>query len=159
VDSPLAYHLTYGTYATRLHGDSRGTVDRSANNPGDPIIGSDPARWEFEQIRLRFPPVKLTLQQRQLIELVLPSVCERGGWQLHVGAAKEDHCHVLLTSDRDGEDVRKWLKRWVGEHLSIEWPLPPGATWWAECGSVKWIWNQAYFDNVYEYVKNQRATS
>jgi hypothetical protein len=28
---PLAYHITWGTYGTRLHGDERGTVDRSAN--------------------------------------------------------------------------------------------------------------------------------
>ena len=124
--SPLAYHITFGTYGTRLHGDSRGTVDRSANNPGDPIIGSDPDRWEFERSRLRFKPVELTPAQRQLIELVLPSVCERGGWQLHIGSAKKDHCHILLTSERDGEAVRKWIKRWLGEQLSPRVAIAPG---------------------------------
>jgi hypothetical protein len=38
---PLAYHITFGTYGTRLHGDERGTVDRAMNKPGDPIIGAD----------------------------------------------------------------------------------------------------------------------
>jgi hypothetical protein len=40
---PIAYHITFGTYGTRLHGDPRGTVDRSMNRPGDPIIGADRA--------------------------------------------------------------------------------------------------------------------
>jgi hypothetical protein len=29
---PLGYHITFGTYGTRLHRDPRGTVDRSVNN-------------------------------------------------------------------------------------------------------------------------------
>ncbi|MCH8164939.1 MAG: hypothetical protein IH889_04955 [Planctomycetes bacterium] len=31
-NGPLAYHITFGTYGTRLHGDPRGTVDRTLNN-------------------------------------------------------------------------------------------------------------------------------
>jgi REP element-mobilizing transposase RayT len=155
---PLAYHITFGTYGRRLHGDSRGTVDRSRNNHGDPIIGSDPSRWEREETLLRFEPVDLSVTQRQLIELVLPQICERGGWIYHVGAAKPDHIHVLLGAKRDGEAVRKWLKRWLGEHLSIEWPLASEATWWAECGSVKWVWEEQYFANIFDYITKQRIT-
>src|SRR5438876_2474643 len=36
---PLAYHITFGTYGMRLHGDARGTVDRRVNQPGDAIVG------------------------------------------------------------------------------------------------------------------------
>jgi hypothetical protein len=49
---PLAYHITFGTYGTRLHGDERGTVDRSMNHPGDPVIGAEPdwQRMEFNSV-------------------------------------------------------------------------------------------------------------
>jgi hypothetical protein len=30
----LAFHITWGTYGTRLRGDRRGTVDRSTTNTG-----------------------------------------------------------------------------------------------------------------------------
>src|SRR5438876_12296826 len=35
----LAYHITWGTYGTRLHGDPRKTVDRQHNAYGEPILG------------------------------------------------------------------------------------------------------------------------
>jgi hypothetical protein len=111
---PIAYHITFGTYGTRLHGDERGTVDRSLNKPGDPIIGADPGWWEREWERLRFDPVVLRPEQMIYAERVIPTLCARGGWKYHVGAGGPDHVHVLLTSEAEGDAVRKWLKRWLG---------------------------------------------
>ena len=37
MDIPLAYHITFGTYGTRLHGNERGSVDRAHNAPGEPF--------------------------------------------------------------------------------------------------------------------------
>src|SRR3954447_20734219 len=154
---PIAYHITFGTYGTRLHGDERGTVDRSMNKPGDPIIGADPAWWERERERLKFDPVVLRREQMVHAEGVIPTLCTRGGWEYHVGAGGPDHVHVLLTSEAEGDAVRKWLKRWLGEAMSSEWPRPEGATWWAEGGSVKWVWERDYFENIFNYLNRQRA--
>jgi REP element-mobilizing transposase RayT len=155
---PIAYHITFGTYGTRLHGDPRGTVDRSMNGPGEPIIGADRGWWELERGRLKYEPVILTAEQMGFVESVLPEICDRGGWQFHTGAGGPDHIHNLITADADGEAVRKWLKRWLGEALSSEWKRPDGATWWAEGGSVKWVWNDAYYARVFGYVDGQRAS-
>ncbi len=155
---PLAYHLTWGTYGTRLHGDQRGTVDRSANNYGDPIVGQD-GDWQREESSLlRFPPRVLTFDQRLFIEQVLPAICVRGRWTLIVAAAAPDHVHVVLCAEVDGKDIRKWLKRWVSDALSEHWALDPQQVWWAECGSVKWVWNQEYRRQVIGYVQRQRTT-
>src|SRR2546421_11369035 len=51
---PLAYHITWGTYGTRLHGDGRGTVDREHNEYGTPVLGPDPER---QRRRIRAPQV------------------------------------------------------------------------------------------------------
>ena len=155
---PLAYHITFGTYGTRLHGDPRGTVDRSMNHPGDPIIGADPAWWEMERKKLKYDPVILTHEQMRHAEFVMPEICLRGGWQFRTGAGGPDHVHALLTADADGDAVRKWLKRWLGEKLSERWEWPEGATWWAEGGSVRWVWNDPYYDAVFGYVDGQRAS-
>jgi REP element-mobilizing transposase RayT len=155
---PIAYHITFGTYGTRLHGDPRGTVDRSMNQPGDPIISADRGWWVYERERLKYEPVVLTPEQMRFVEGVLPDVCVRGGWEFHTGAGGPDHVHNVITADADGEAVRKWLTRWLGEALSSEWKRPEGATWWAEGGSVKWIWNDEYYGRVYGYVDGQRAS-
>src|SRR5208337_1876850 len=33
-----------------------------------------------------------------------------------------------------------------------------GATWWAECGSIRWITDEEYYSNAMQYVTRQRAT-
>src|SRR5687767_12007179 len=93
---PLAYHITFGTYGTRLHGDERGTIDRAMNQPGDPIIGAD-AGWRFlEENRLKFPARVFTREQMIIVESIIPEVCIRGRWELHACAAGPDHIHVVL---------------------------------------------------------------
>ncbi len=155
-DQPLAYHIKFGTYGSRLHGDARGTVDRSMNKLDDPIIGRDTDWEKIERSLLRFPPVVPTSQQRQFAESITPSICDRGGWQLHTCAVQHDHVHTLLTTTADAKTVRRLLKRWLGQALSERWPLPADATWWAEGGSIKWIWDEQYFENVFPYIENQR---
>jgi REP element-mobilizing transposase RayT len=154
---PLAYHITFGTYGTRLHGDDRGTVDRSLNNFGDPIIGGDQDWNRMERRMLRFEPRKLTVDQRLFVEQSLPQICARGGWQFIEVAAASDHVHNMIAANADGSAVRKWLKRWLGEALSARWLLQPREVWWAECGSVKWIWTEDYFERVEQYVGRQRT--
>ena len=31
--------------------------------------------------------------------------------------------------------------------------------WWSKGGSIKWIWDEKYFDNVYHYITHQRTTA
>ena len=193
---PLAYHITFGTYGTRLHGDPRGTVDRKANKPGDPIIGAEPDWERMERSTLRFPPVLFDAGSRSFIESVVPSLCDRGGWELHVCAAKPDHVHVLLTASRDAKPVRRWLKTWLSQALNEQLGSEPPAAgadrdhrsrlgeppavrvdrdhrsrlgdeddkdrsrpWWSKGGSIKWVWDGQYFDNVYNYIVRQRITA
>ena len=118
----LAYHITFSTYGTRLHGDERGTVDRTANRPGDAIVGRN-EHWErIERARLNFPPVVLTHAERVFIESVIPSICLRGQWRHHASAAREDHVHALLTASAEGKAVRRWLKAWLGQALNKQFP-------------------------------------
>ena len=31
-------------------------------------------------------------------------------------------------------------------------------SWWSKGGSIKWVWDEKYFDNVYDYIVRQRIT-
>jgi REP element-mobilizing transposase RayT len=155
---PLGYFLSWGTYGTRLHGDPRGTVDRTHNQRGDPVLGFDAERWEFEKGRLRFPPVVLSRHQQLFAEELIPSICERGRWTYHTCACAPDHVHVILASPFDPGTIRRLIKRWLGQELSERWTLPQGATWWAEDGSIRWLCDERYFENAIDYVSRQRTT-
>ena len=163
----LAFHLSWGTYGTRLHGGPRPTVDRKHNQYGDPVLGFDEHRWEREKSLMKFPPVTFTRPQMTTIESLLPEICQRGGWDHHVGACGPDHVHEILFSRNDPETIRRLFKRWLGQRLfdlfkgGTGCPQPgSGATWWAECGSIRWIFQEdgTYYQNAFDYVHRQRAT-
>ena len=73
-------------------------------------------------------------------------------------AVGPDHVHVVLSADVEGDAIRKWFKRWLGEGLTDRWGLREGETWWAEGGSVKWVWTEECYTRVCGYVADQRAT-
>ena len=157
----LAFHITWGTYGTRLHGDRRGTVDRTHNEYGQPVLKYDEHRWEREKSMMKFPPVVFSRSEMIIVESLLPQICQQGGWTHRVGAAGPDHVHEILTSRNDPETIRRLFKRWLGQTLSKRLrALPQGATWWAECGSIRWIFEEDgdYFDKATRYVERQRAT-
>ncbi|NLG42978.1 MAG: hypothetical protein GX547_07015 [Phycisphaerae bacterium] len=47
---PLAYHITFGTYGMRLHGDERETVHRRRNQFGEPFVERND-RWRTDDAR------------------------------------------------------------------------------------------------------------
>ena len=152
------WHITFGTYGTRLHGGELPTVDRDHNVPGTPVLGPDPSRESFESELLKYERIYLSDEQRRFVEGTVPTICERGGWTHIVSAAQPDHVHVLLGADpeRHGKQIRRWLKRWLGEALSERWER--AGPWWTEGGSTKATGDDEYFANVVKYITRQRAS-
>ncbi len=101
----------------------------------------------------------LSKEQCVFAEKEIPKICERGGWSYRVCSAAPDHVHLLcdVASAVHGEKVRRLVKRWLGQALSEKWPLPTGATWWAEEGSNIAIHDEAYLNNAFSYIARQRT--
>lgn len=156
---PLAFHITISTFGTRLHGDPRGTVDRDHNAFGEPVLPTNVARQARERSLQQFPAVILLLEQCRYLEEVGADIATRGGWTLHTIAAAADHLHALISADAEGAVVRRLWKRWLSQALSQRWSLAPGAKWWADGGSVKWIWDDAYLRIASEYIANQSTAA
>jgi REP element-mobilizing transposase RayT len=163
------WHITWGTYATRLHFGPAPTVTVDQNRVGDPFVTNDWPRYERILDRLKYSPVLLGDEQRQFIESTIPGICVRGGWRLRVCAAKPDHVHVLvdIVPAVHGEKVRRLLKRWLTEAMNEVW-MPgsgrpgslqdSGATWWAEQGSNRVVGDIDYLKSVTGYVQRQRIS-
>jgi REP element-mobilizing transposase RayT len=154
------WHITFGTYGTRLHGGERPTVDKQHHGLGESFVTVSPQREQFDRARLKFPSRLLTPAQSEFAENQLPAICERGGWGYRVCSAASDHMHLLcdVKPEIHGEKVRRLVKRWLGQALSEKWPLQEGATWWAEEGSNIAIHQESYLNNAFKYIAKQRTT-
>lgn len=165
------WHITFGTYATRLHDDPRPTVNRRHNKINTPFPPPEPDR----QQQPTDPPLLLTPAQRHHIEAIIPKLCERGGWTYRTCAApcepsepgrvgpahtpgNADHIHVLLDAPKSKQpkDIRKWLKRWLSQSLTKTYG-PPAKRWWAEGGSTKPVKDPQYLNNATNYINRQRT--
>ena len=153
------WHITWGTYGTRLHGGERPTVDRAHNQRGEPFMEYDPELEERKRRQMKSPPVHLTREQQAFMQTLIPDLCKHGGWDLRICAADHDHVHVLLDIDTriHGERARRLLKRWLTQAMNEKWPRPANGTWWAEEGSNRPVKDESYFNSAYRYIEKQRA--
>lgn len=157
------WHITFGTYGSRLHGDERPTVDRTHDIYGTPFLEPDPLWNAGERAVMSAPEVRFTREQMEFVETIIPELCVRGGWVHVASAAGPDHVHVLLNAEPAlrGKQVRAVLKRWLTLELDRRWSCVKRSdrmSWWCEGGSTKAVKGEGYFANAKRYVEEQRAT-
>jgi REP element-mobilizing transposase RayT len=157
--APLAYHITWTAYGTWLPGDPRGSVESGV--PG--VQPPDEGRLLTAQSRLTHPPVTFDEAQRALIEQVIKEHCRIRGWVVHALNARSNHVHVVVTADREPEEVMNQLKAWCSRRLSHAVGAAASAApkkavrrkkWFTEHGSTKWINDEAYLENAIRYVRD-----
>ena len=158
------WHITFGTYGKRMHGDEKPTVDRTNNRFGTAYLAADFERERIERGMMGAPEVQFSFEQRVFLEAEIPVICVRGGWRYIQCAAEVDHVHTLLGIDRaiHGKQARPWLKRWITEALDTRWRAvkrTDGMSWFCEGGSTLAVHDDEYFRNAYRYIKAQRATA
>src|SRR5262245_25015782 len=78
---PRTYFCTITCYGTWLHGDQRGSVDRSHNDWLTPPLAPDEERERREFARLKHVPVKLEYGQRVIVQATIEDVCRCRGWR------------------------------------------------------------------------------
>src|SRR4051812_37861467 len=100
-DIALAYLITFRTYGTWLHGDLRGSVDRTTNIYNTPRIAHRPARSDFERSLLKYEPVLLNAASRRSVELAIQETCEFRQWHLHAMNVRTNHGHCVVSSGLD----------------------------------------------------------
>lgn len=150
---PQAYFVSWGTYGARLHGSPQPHVDRDHNGYKHPFPPTDPRREQNARERMNNGAVRLTIEERKVVEDAIRDVCERYGWTIHAVAPQSDHTHVVLTAFRDGEELREALKACASRALNKHFRK---RRWWAEGGSTKYMWERSYFLNAKNYVERQR---
>jgi REP element-mobilizing transposase RayT len=151
----LAYFLTWTTYGTWLPGDDRGWIhsDKQGIQPPDPALEGMARGSMSEDAVILFTP------QRELIEQTIRSHCHKRHWELHAVNARTNHVHVVVTANRDIEEVMNQLKLWCSRKLSDQTGLTEPVAkkagrrhWFTEGGDKDEINDEQHLANAIHYV-------
>lgn len=155
--APLAYFLTWTTYGTWLHGDSRGSVDDEHHARGTDYLAPDRVLERRRGLKLSASPVLLDRRMRELVELAIRTHATLRDWSIHALNVRSNHVHVVLTANSHGpEQVMSQLKSWSTRHLRERCELDHAQRIWTKMGSTRWINDDASLLAVVDYVLNHQ---
>jgi REP element-mobilizing transposase RayT len=152
VSSPIGYLLTVRTFGTWLHGDERGSHNRSHRTYGTPALPSRPGLQAVERSRMRGQPRLLDARSRAVVERVASEVCEYRGWDLLAVHARTNHVHLVVAARCAPEDVVRSIKSWTTRRLVQAGQLPAATPLWSRHASTVYLWTQASRNRAVHYV-------
>ena len=154
-DEPIGFLFTWSTYGTWLPGDRRGWVEyRRGFQLPDPILELECAARMMEGACV------LTPHQRERVHQQVAETCGHRGWLLHGVNCRTNHVHVVLSSTAHPKVIREQFKAWCTRRLN-EQQAELGiheeqrrTRWWADRGSIRWIYREADLEAAINYVLN-----
>ncbi|MGH7243498.1 MAG: transposase [Phycisphaerales bacterium] len=155
---PLGYLLTWTCYGTRLHGDERGTVDKSHNLIDTPTLAHDDRRRTIMFKALSDEPYLLSDRSRQVIDETIRMHCTIRMWSLHALNVRTTHVHVVVSCPENipPEKAMDQFKAWGTRRLREEGLAGSEARVWTEHGSTRWLNNEEGFRGAINYVLNRQ---
>jgi|SRR5215510_4387353 len=139
---PLAYLITFRTYATWLHGDSRGSVDRHHNRYASPLIRPSQEWHRYKRQLLKQTPVSLTRRQRRCVRAAIRDACSKRAWSIWTLNVRTNHVHVVVSANCDPEIVTTAFKAKATRKMREKKCWRSAVTPWARRGSKKYLWTE-----------------
>ena len=153
-DTPLAYFISFRSYATWLHGDKRGSIDRFHNRYGDPYLPPNRAWQRHNRRQVRTAPFVLGISERRLVEKAIRETCSIRNWHLQALNVRTNHVHTVVTANRKPELVLNAFKANATRELRQAQLWRHQFTPWADKGSKVKLWNERSVANAVDYVLN-----
>ena len=147
MDDPIAFFLTITSYGTWLPGDARGWVEyRHGWQLPDAVL-------ELEaKARMTEDACILTANERAIVEQQAAETCRHRGWIPHAVNCRSNHMHVVISAPGTRpQKIRADIKAWCSRRLK-ELSRPTRDNWWAERGSIRWIFGDESLETVILYV-------
>ncbi|MEM6470997.1 MAG: transposase [Planctomycetota bacterium] len=144
---PIAFFLTWPTYGTWLPGDQRGWVEYQH---GWQL--PDPPRVLIAQSRMKESACVLDRAARNVFCGQVHETCQYRKWTLYAVDCRSNHIHIVVGAhDTDPRKIRIDIKAWCTRRLKQQ--IDPGRlNWWAERGSIRYVWNEVQLSRVVKYV-------
>ena len=154
-DTPLAYFISFRTYATWLHGDKRVSIDRFHNRYRSPYMPPN-AKWQkYNEQRLKAKPLILRATQRKSIKVAIRETCDIRNWLLQAINARTNHIHTVVSaSNKTPGLVLNAFKANATRQLRQDGLWPYSFSPWADKGSKRRLWNEQSVARAIDYVLN-----
>ncbi len=153
-NQPLAYFITFTTYGTWLHGDSRNSVIR--NNGIPRLIAPNSHPYQQKQQSLKYPQVRLNSNQRAIVLETIIQHSELKNWHLLAVHIRSTHIHAILRTSQKIGTVMTAMKSWSTRRLrSNGYKIPK---FWTVGGSKRYIFTNAKLQQKIHYVIYEQGT-
>jgi REP element-mobilizing transposase RayT len=151
MQDPLAYFLTWPTYGTWLPGTENGWVDFK-----DGWQLPDMKRLRESKAKMKESVCLLGANEQEIVERQIVETCKFRQWSLFAVECRSNHLHTVVgAKETDPMKIRKDIKAWCSRRLNEE-SQQQRVNWWAERGSVRWIFDEYGLDNVARYVNESQ---
>jgi REP element-mobilizing transposase RayT len=155
---PLAYHITFTTYGSWLHGDQRGSVDKDHNQYGSNFVSPNSGLHKQEQTSLKNSPIILDKNIREVVLKALLRVCGYRGWITHAVHVRSNHIHIVVSGKEKPEkmmaDFKAYATRAIKKNSNNQALV---RKYWSQHGSTKYLWTKENLVSTVEYVKNRQG--
>jgi len=154
-DVPLAHLITFRCYGSWLHGDERGSVDRSHNRYRSPYIPVNDQWRKHNTQTLKGEPVSLDAAQRQSVEAAVRETCALRNWFLRALNVRTNHVHcVVFIGETKADLVLIALKANATRQMQQDGCWQQQHSPWVKKGSKRNLWNERSIERAVEYVIN-----
>lgn len=148
---PIANFITFTTYGTWLHGDSRGSIIKSEGSTK--LSRQIDGLQGYHKRKLVNEPVILCSKQRKLVLEGIVEHCEFKGWKLYAVHVRSNHIHIIVCAEK--EQIVKDLKSWGTRKLRAGGYNIPKV--WTQGGSRQYIFEQGELRKKIDYVIHQQG--
>jgi REP element-mobilizing transposase RayT len=150
---PIAYLLTFRTYGTWLHGDPRGSYQRSRDKRFGTIkIESNVPLNEKMLEKTVQAPVVLDTTQRTIVTNTITEVCEHRSYMLRAVNVRSNHVHAVISRPMRPEKIVNDLKSYATRRLREAGLAQNEQRIWARGGSTRYLWKPRHVEAAIEYV-------
>jgi REP element-mobilizing transposase RayT len=153
--APLAYFITWRTYASRLHGGSEPTVDRRHNAVDTPMVPRVPSIHAYERDLAPLPWI-LSDRERAVVDSTIRQVAVHRGWDLRALNVRTTHVHAVVTAEATPEKVMNDFKAWSTRRLRNA-GIVQDEKIWARHGSTRWLWTEAHVHGAVRYTLEEQV--
>jgi len=150
---PIAYLLTFRTFGTWLHGDSRGSMGKNENNRyGESRIAPNrPLREKMEK-QMQAAPVILDKAQRILVTEAITEVCSVRRYDLRALNVRTNHVHSVISKAIKPEKIVNDFKAYSTRKLRSAWSVDGYGKVWSRGASTRYLWKPRHVVAAVDYV-------
>jgi len=150
---PLGYLITFRTYGTWLHGETRGSVDRKNYNCyGKPGMPTNEKILIDERNELKTKPVILNTRQRAVVKSSLKRTSDVKKCELHAVNVRTNHVHAVVSCTGKPEVIMNSFKSHATRDLRRRDLLEVNCRPWARHCSTRYLWTEDHLRKAIEYV-------